>query len=201
MANTNAPFGLRYIGMAGGASANSANKTLKNGILSTNTTAIFTGDLLTMQDTGYLRQWLPATSIGSDLWGVFAGCKYASASLSEKRFRKLWPGSDAIAGTIDADFIPADPMSEFVIQTDATGITLAAIGEVADIAVGSGNTTLGFSGAYLDTTKINTTAANASLRIVDLWANRAAAGSPGTEAGAYNWAVVRLNVMTNAQGA
>lgn len=201
MANTDAPFGLRYIGMAGGASPNSSLRSLTNGILYTNTTPIYKGDILTMQDTGYLRQWLPATSIAADLWGIFAGCEFAMSTPPEKRFFPYWPGANAREGTVKASFYPVDPMAEYVIQTDSTGITVAALGEVADIAVGTGNASSGLSGAYLDVSKINTTAANASLRIVDLWANRAPAGSPGTEAGAYNWAVVRLNTMTEAQGA
>lgn len=198
MANTNAPFGLRFIGMAGGAVPSAANRTLKNGILSTNTTGIYTGDIVVGQADGYLRQWLPDTSSSKDMAGVFAGCEYASASLGEKRFRKLWPGSDAVSGTVDAFFIPADPMAEFVIQTDATGITQADIGAITDILLGTPSTTSGFSGAYLNTTKTGITAANASIKIVDLWSNRAPAGAPGTAAGAYNWAVVRLNVSALA---
>ena len=58
---------------------------------------------------------------------------------------------------------------------------------------------------YLDTGTLNTTA-TLPLRIVDLWANwtsgnnpeGAGGGSspmPGTQAGAYNWAVVAINTQ------
>jgi hypothetical protein len=194
MANTNAPFGLRYIGMAGGAAPNAALQTLKNGILSSNTTKIYSGDLIKIVAAGRIEQWA-ATNLAAQLWGVFRGCSFASQARSEKRFSKIWPGADAVAGTVDAQFYPgvgALP-TEFVIQTDATGIDISAIGANADVTVGAGNDASGFSGMVLNATTSIGDQATKPLRIVDLWANRAPAGSPGTEAGAFNWAVVRLN--------
>lgn len=205
MANANAPFGLRYIGLSGGAVSNSALQERRNAILYSNATAIFTGDLVKMQNTGYLAQWTATTAV-SQCWGVFAGCRYYSNSQQTVVPQKYWPGADAASGTVLAQFYPAalSPTPLFVIQTDATGITLADIGANADIAVGTGSTTTGFSGSYLDTGTLNTTA-TLPLRIVDLWANWCSGNNPegastgnslqpGTQAGAYNWAVVALNV-------
>lgn len=204
MANTNQPFGLRFIGLSGGGVSNASNQERRNGILYTNTTAIYTGDLIKMQSTGYLAQWSAGTAV-SQCWGVFAGCRYASNSQQTTVPQKYWPGTDAAAGTVLAQYIPAilSPAPLFVIQTDATGITLADIGANADIVVGTGSATTGFSASYLD---VSTLAATATLplRIVDLWANWSMGGNesagvgstlaPGTQAGAYNWAVVALNV-------
>lgn len=207
MANQNSPFGLRPIGPAGGGPYNANLQERRNGILYSNATAIYTGDLVKMQNTGYMAQWTATTAV-SQCWGVFRGCRYFSNSQQTIVPQKYWPGTDAASGTVLAQFIPAAlaPLQYYVIQTDSTGITLADIGANADIVVGTGSTLTGFSGSYLDTGTLNTTA-TLPLRIIDLWANwvttmagggteGAGAGStlaPGTQAGAYNWAVVAIN--------
>ncbi len=204
MANSNAPYGLRYIGQMGSPPNNAPMMELRNGILSTNTTPIYTGDLIFMSANGYLYQWT-ATTPGYMCWGVFGGCRYSSVSQQTPVPQKFYPGTDAVSGSILAQFVPGalSPAALFVIQTDATGITVAARGANADVIVGTGAN--GFSGAYLDTTTIATNVTR-PLRIIDTWANysmgnspEGAGGSsslaPGTQAGAYNWAVVALNVM------
>ena len=204
MANTNAPYGLRYMGQMGAPPTNSSLFELRNGILSTNTTPIYTGDLIFMSSNGYLYQWT-ATTAAYLCWGVFGGCRYASTSQQTPVPQKYWPGTDAASGSVLAQFVPGalSGAALFVIQTDATGITVADRGMNADIVVGPGAN--GFSGAYLDTTTIATNVTR-PLRIIDTWANysmgnspEGAGGSsslaPGTQAGAYNWAVVALNTM------
>lgn len=205
MANTNSPFGLRFVGMNGGSVTNSSLVEKRNGILSTNATAIYTGDLMRRSSDGYFYQWSAGTAV-SQLWGVFRGCRYASNSQQTVVPQKYWPGTDAASGSVLAQYQPAvlSTPALYVIQTDATGITQADLGLNADIVVGTGSTITGFSGAYLD---VSTLAATATLplRIVDLWANYttgnnpegAGGGStlaPGTQSGAYNWVVVALNV-------
>lgn len=208
MSNSNAPFGLRYIGQMGAPPTSAPNMELRNGILSTNTTPIYTGDLIFMSSNGYLYQWT-ATTAAYLCWGVFAGCRYASTSQQTTVPQKYWPGTDAASGSVLAQFVPGalSTPALFVIQTDATGITVADRGANADIIVGTGAN--GFSGAYLDTTTLATNVTR-PLRIIDTWANfsmgnnpEGAGGSsslaPGTQAGAYNWAVVALNT-TGQQG-
>lgn len=210
MANSNNPYGLRYIGQRGSGPTNSANEERRNGILYTNNTAIYTGDLIRQSANGYLYQWT-ATTPAYLMYGVFAGCRYSSNSQQTVVPQKYWPGTDAAANSVLAQYIPAAlaPSAVFVIQTDATGITVADIGMNCDIAVGTGSAITGFSGSYLDVSTI-TTATTAPLRIIDLWANYSMGNSPegpgssstlaaGTQAGAYNWAVVALNT-TGQQG-
>lgn len=206
MANTNAPFGLRFIGLKGGGVTNSSLETRRNGILYTNSETIFTGDLVRSSANGYIYQWDASTAVSQCL-GVFVGCQYASNSQQTIVSNKYWPGTDAADGTVLAKFVPsqlaATPL--FVIQTDSTGITVADVGANADITVGTGSTTTGMSASVLNTGSLNTTA-TLPLRIVDLWANYSmgnyngsAGGSSslaaGTQAGAYNWAVVAINNM------
>jgi hypothetical protein len=204
MANTNSPFGLRFIGLMGGPPTNAALMERRNGILSTNTTAIYTGDLLMISANGKLYQWT-ATTASYLCYGVFAGCRYASNSQQTIVPQKYWPGTDAASGTVLAQYVPAalSPSPLFVIQTDATGVAEADIGLNFDIAVGTGSAVTGRSGAYLDVSTA-TTATSAPLRLVDLWSNWSMGNSPegsggssslaaGTQSGAYNWAIVSIN--------
>lgn len=204
MANTNAPFGLRFLGLYGSPPTNASIQERRNGILYTNTTAIFTGDLIKQSSDGYLYQWSNGTEV-SQAFGVFAGCRYASNSQQTVVPQKYWPGTDAASGSVLAQYVPGilSPSALFVIQTGSTGITVADIGMNADIVVGTGSTTSGFSGSYLDDANLTTTN-TVPLRIIDLWANYSMGNSPegagssstlapGTQAGPYNWAVVALN--------
>lgn len=207
MSNTNAPFGLRYLGQMGAPPTNAPMMELRNGILSTNTTAIYNQDLIFMSSNGYLYQWT-ATTPAYLCYGVFGGCRYASSSQQTTHPSPYWPGTDAASGSVLAQFVPGalTGAALFVIQTDATGITVADRGANADIIVGTGSTNGNcFSGSYLDTTSIATNVTR-PLRIIDTWANYSMGNSPegagsssslapGTQAGAYNWAVVALNTM------
>jgi len=204
MANANSPFGLKFLGLFGAPPTNSALQEKRNGILSTNSTAFYTGDLILMSSNGYFYQWA-AGQAQYLCYGVFRGCRYASNSQQTVVPQKYWPGTDAASGTVLAQYIPAALTAPplFVIQSDATGLTSGNVGMNADIVVGTGSTTTGFSASYLDTTTI-TTQVTAPLRIVDLYVNWAMGNSPegagssstlvpGVQAGAYNYAVVTIN--------
>lgn len=208
MPNTNSPFGLRFVGYKGSPPTNSAIRERRNGILSTNTTAIYTGDLIKKSADGYLYQWTSG-SASYLVQGVFAGCRYASSSQQTTVPQKYWPGTDAAAGSILAQYEESSlaPSALYVIQTDSTGVALADIGMNFDVVVGTGSTLKGSSGSYLDVASI-TTAVTAPLQLVDLWVNWSMGNSPegagsssslasGTQAGAYNWAVVAINTFGN----
>lgn len=208
MANTFSPFGLKFLGIKGSPPTNSALRERRNGILYTNTTAIYTGDLIKKSADGYLYQWTSGSSAYL-VQGVFRGSRYVSNSQQTPVPQKYWPGTDAASGAVLAQYydtsLAAAPL--FVIQTDSTGVTLADIGMNFDVVVGSGSTLTGFSGSYLDVGSI-TTATTAPLQLVDLWTNWSMGNSlegagtsstlaPGTQAGAYNWAVVAINTFGN----
>ena len=208
MSNTNAPFGLKFLGIKGSPPTNAALRERRNGILYSNTTAIYTGDLIKKSADGYYYQWTSGSSAYL-VQGVFRGCRYASSSQQTTVPQKYWPGTDAASGSVLAQYydtsLAAAPL--FVIQTDATGVSAADIGMNFDVVVGSGSTASGFSGSYLDTSSI-TTATTAPLALVDLWVNWSMGNSPegagssstlapGTQAGAYNWAVVAINTFGN----
>jgi hypothetical protein len=90
----------------------------------------------------------------------------------------------------------SDPNAKFVAQTDATGLTQAEVNSNISYVIGTGNTANGLSGAYLDSTTLNTTSTLA-FRVVGIVTQPP--GGPGTEAGAYNYAIVAFNnVSTKA---
>lgn len=195
MPNTNAPFGLHMLGLNGGAAAPTFSQ-IPAKIASNNTTAIYQGDPVRMLSTGYIAQWTAGTAV-SQLWGVFVGCQYLAAG-GNWRFSPYWPGGgNSGSGDIIAFVTPVilTPAPLFVIQTDATGITQAAVGANADVVIGTGNALTGQSGAYLDVSTLATTA-TLPFRVVSLWSPSVMGTNvgPGTDSGAYNWAVVAANV-------
>lgn len=191
MANTNAPFGLKQLGLNGSPVTNFAVETRKAAVDNDNNTPIFCNDLIKQLDTGYWFQWTNGTAV-SQAVGVMFGCKYFSISQNTIVRQRFWPGADA-AGDVDIFYIPGilSPSAKFVIQSGPAGLTQADIGANFDIVVGSGSTSTGFSGSYLSTAA---TGATLPFKLVDLWANYMGGQvGPGTEAGAYNWGVVALN--------
>jgi len=192
--------------MNGGAVTASSMVERRNGILSTNATAIYTNDMVMRSSNGYIYQWVAGTTARP--LGVFAGCRYVSNSQQTPVPQKYWPGTDAASGSVLAQYYPLmlTAPALYVIQSDATGVTQANLGFNCDIVVGTGSTLNGFSGSYLDTTTISTTN-TLPLTIVDLWTNYTTAGASGgsevagagstfisgTQSGAYNWVVVAIN--------
>ena len=206
MANVNAPFGLLQQQSAAGAPSNF--EMIYRQVAYNDTTKIFTGDPVKALSTGYVAQWSAGTAV-SQMIGIFAGCEYLSTSLGKMTQSQFWPGADVASAaqtTIIAKIIPVNlaTASVFLVQSDSTGIAFADINANVDIAVGTGSTLTGRSGAYLDASTLNTTA-TLPFRIVGLYGGVYGAGgvggfqpgstSPygGSATGAYNWVIVRAN--------
>lgn len=188
MANTNAPFGFRQY--SGTGSAPTYEQVVMY-IAAANTTDIFFGDPVVPLNTGYITQ---ATSNSVQIAGIFVGCKYLSTSQKRTVWSNYWPGADA-TNDIEA-YVVNDPNAKFVAQSDSTGIAFADINANIGFSIGSGNTATGISAAILDTSTLNTTN-TLPFRVVGLVQNPP--GSAGTEAGAYNWAVVAFNNVSTKQ--
>lgn len=188
MANTNAPFGFRqYSGTGSAPTYEQVVMTIASG----NTTAIYFNDPVVPLNTGYIAQ---AASNSVQIAGIFVGCKYLSVSQKRTIWSNYWPGSDA-NGDVEA-YVVNDPNAKFVAQSDATGIAFADINANIGFAIGTGNSATGISGAYLDTSTLNTTN-TLPFRVVGLVKNPP--GSAGTDAGAYNWAIVAFNNVSTKQ--
>lgn len=124
-------------------------------ILSTTAGSIFTGDPVTFDGLGGIKIGVT----GAAVLGVFQGVIYTS-STGEQTYRPYWvggtvlfPNSTAIASVID------DPAVEFNIQAGTSAAPPAAgsiaqtnIGDNVNFLIGTGSTSTGQSGAFLDMT-------------------------------------------------
>ena len=195
MANTFAPQGLQSYGGADGAAPTYPLRTAY--ILYSNTDKIFYGDPVMLNGSGLIEQWDPGTGV-SQLAGIFRGCEYYSLSNKQPIFPNYWGGGDvATNATVKAYIEPINTAVPpyFLVQTansntTAVAVTQTSVGQTADVALGSGNTTSGFSTAYLD---INTfgTEATKPFRIVDIWRG---VGNGSDTSSAYNYVVVQANI-------
>ncbi len=207
MANNNAPFGFSQQQGAVGAPSNF--EMINMPIAYNDSTKIYTGDPVKRLNTGYIAQWTASTAV-SQLAGIFAGCEYLSSSQGKMVSSPYWPGADVAStaqSTIIAKIIPCNLAipPKFLVQSDSTGIAFADIGQNVDVAIGTGSTLTGKSGAYLDAGTLGVTA-TLPFRIVGLYGGAWGAGGVGgiqpgstgpyngSATGAYNWVIVQANV-------
>jgi hypothetical protein len=124
-----------------------------------NATAIFKGDPVKMLSTGFVAQWTAATGV-SQLAGIFWGCEYLSTTRGYV-VSPFWPASGDVLSTniVRAYVYPCDlatPMW-FLVQSDAsTGVVQGNVGNNIDVALGSGSTVTGVSGASINSGTIGT---------------------------------------------
>ncbi len=192
MANVNAPYGFYPLQNVG---SPPMFELAERRIASGNSTKIFTGDPVKRLNTGYITQMANADSVAI-LDGIFWGCRYLSTSLGRVVKSNYWPGADA-TGDVTAYVIPIlhSAPQLFRVQTDSTGVAFADIGGNFDIEVGTGNTATGRSSVVLDASAGASATATVPWRLVDLWGVGGAGNvGPGSESGAYNWAIVAPNV-------
>ncbi len=187
MANTQAAFGFRHIGYLGGGSP---DYQLSTGlILSSNTTKIFRGDpVVRTVSTGKIAQ---ASNNTETIVGIFDGCMYTPTG-GIPQWSPYWPGAASVDAT--AYFIDA-PNALFMAAALNTSIVTANIGENVGYAIGTGNTTNGFSGATIDQSTLNTTN-TLPFRVVapvTTSGNFGQIGNGSDPSTAYGWAVVAFN--------
>lgn len=159
MANVDSPFGLRPVMMMDGTPWN--GQTIECQFRAADTTATFIGDLVALDGTAGTAP-CPTVKQGAasdtQFFGVVTGFEYDPSDLtsiyrkaSTQRKCKVCPATDVI----------------FEIQEDSVGTNASFddIGATADITVGSGSTTTGFSAMELDSSNIGT---GANLQIMGL---------------------------------
>jgi hypothetical protein len=196
MANTNAPFGFsQYFGGSGGVPT--FNQSTRR--IASNAGAIYNGDPVMPvigTATGYIVQGSPGTTV---LAGIFTGCKYLSVSQKRTVWSNYWPGSDA-NGDVEA-YVIDDPNAQFVVMGNSTTfnitgtpgtMTSSPIGQYAQFAIGSGSTSTGLSGAYLNSLGTTVTFPFIVRDLIGLGADYNV--GPGSDpASAYNRVVVGFN--------
>lgn len=186
MANTQAYNGFSQY--SGNGSAPTYEQVVAT-IQSTNTTAIFYGDPVEPNAAGYIIQGTGSASIA----GIFVGCKYLSTSQKRTVWSNYWPGSDN-NGNVEAYYVN-DPNAIWTVSGDSsTSLWVqAAINANCGYAIGTGNTATGVSGAYLDSTTINTTS-TLPFRVLGYVIDPP--GANGTETGAYRRIIVAFNSVS-----
>jgi|WetSurMetagenome_2_1015567.scaffolds.fasta_scaffold52419_3 hypothetical protein len=194
MSNTNAPFGFRHLGWnRGGPSVTGA--TVERKIAAAYGTAICKGDIVQSLGTGYVS--LGTTGLqGSNVAGVFVGCKYLSTSQGKVVYSTYWPtGDHAYDGTAFIVPIAGVPPQLFAVQSLSTPFVFADIGANTEISVGTQSITGGYgkSGMTIDHSVLSATATY-PFRVVDLWSSVAPPGSQGTDdTSSYNIVIVQSN--------
>jgi hypothetical protein len=206
MANVNAPFGFRIIQSGMGAPSNFEN--IQAAILY-NGNAIYHGDPVQMQATGYVLQLGTGVAV-SQLWGILLGAQYLSSSQGKVIQNNYWPGTDVASTGQNSVIGYLAPCSgygapQFIVQSDATGAAFADIGSCSDVVVTQGSTITGISAFALDLTTNHGTTATYPFRIIGLYGGPQGQGGfggiqpsstnpyGGSATGAYNWVVVRAN--------
>lgn len=191
MANTNTPFGFRQY--SGTGSAPTYEQVAVQ--IAYNASPIYFGDPVINDANGYVTVGAAAsTEVTGTVAGIFVGCKYLSVAQKRTVWSNYWPGSDVASGNVVEGYIVNDPNAKWVVQSDSTGLTQAAVNANISYNTGVGNAANGISGAYLGAT-IGTTA-TLPFRVVSLLQSVAL---NGTEAGAYNIAVVAFNSVATKQ--
>lgn len=168
MANTNAPFGFRYVRRIDGSPPNYGTEWRA---MAYNTAAVYTGDVLTSINTGYVG---PATPGTQQIFGIAIEFQWLSISAGTLVTRPYWPGSDSAAGNDVMVSVVTDPLAVFQGQAGPGGgstpiIAFSDIGTNINFNAGAGgNTSSGQSGQYLDQNTINPATTTLPFRIIGL---------------------------------
>lgn len=186
MANTNTPFGFRQYSGTG----SSPTYEQVAGQTAYNASAIYYGDPVQLDTNGLIIVGTGSATIA----GVYSGCQYLSVAQKRVVWSNYWPGSDVASGNVVTSYYVNDPNAKFIAQTDATGLTQAGVGANIGFAIGTPNTMSGISGAYIDVSTLSSSTTTLPFRVVSLVTQPP--GVNGTEAGAYNLAIVAFNSVT-----
>lgn len=165
MATQLAPFGLRPSKSRLGLAPN--YKLTQRRIKSGYATAIGFGDLVALGSSGNAGYVTRYAANGTHVLGVFAGlAPFFDTSLQQIiGGRRNYLGTENPTGDITC-FIIDDPDAVFEIQVSGGPVTIANIGQNADVVVGSPDST-GISGTALDYSTVANTA-TLPLRIMGI---------------------------------
>jgi len=160
-----------------------------------NASAIYFGDpVIINNSTGYIQQATTTaakTGIG-EIAGVFVGCKYLSVSQKRTVWSNFWGGSDVASNQTVEVYYLNDPNARFAVWSDATGISQANVGGTCGFDIGTGNSSNGISGAFINYgTSGPNTDSTGPFRIIGLVGDPP--GTNGTEFGPYAHVVVAFN--------
>jgi hypothetical protein len=161
MANTNSPNGFKVARHGGGGTANRLSRYHIAGAYSSN---IVTGDAVEQTTTS--KNVIRPTAATDRLIGIFDGCFYLDPNQSQPQYNRLWPASQAVvAGSLPDCQVYDDPATLFEVQVSGA-FTLANIGSLADLVIGTANTSIKISADAIDSTTLD--ASGTVFRVDDL---------------------------------
>ena len=138
-----------------------------------------------------LRRLTNSPAGTAQIAGIFVGCKYLSTSQKRTVWSNYWPGSDASAD-VEA-YIVDDPNAQFVVQAGGTAIGLADMGLYIQFNLGTGNSSTGISGAYVESPAVTATLPFRIIGFIE-----SPPGANGTDiTSAYNQIIVGFNNVTS----
>jgi hypothetical protein len=181
-----APYGMVPVNLLGGQVY--AGQTRQIPIGQNETTAIFYGDVVTLNANGNITK--VTTTATATTIGVFLGCTYIDPNTSQPVYKQYYPGAVNVAG-IEA-YVQDDPDQLYKVAVASSGTTIgfltqAAVGKNAALVQNTGSTVTGDSkNAVQNATNTGTTL---PLRVVDVVPETAIAGFPGS----YTEVIVRFN--------
>lgn len=179
MANSFSPFGFRSFGHQDGSAPTMGLQ--KFTILSSYATAIYTGDVVTLSTASGFEGTLAIGAVlnGTDKpAGVFAGCEYYNPQVARQVWSPYFPASVGSSSPC-LGYVISDPEMTFIAQASSgTVVGTSLIGYNIGFTVGSGNTTTGFSGAYLNSSGVGASSSY-PWRVVDSYSNFAPPGVNG----------------------
>jgi len=183
MANKDAPFGLRPVGELGSEIQNGG--TSKYLITSGDGQAIYKGDLVKLEATGYITKTDNSDAVASI--GVFNGCFYNDPTTQKPTWKNYYPGSiTPTVGEIEA-FVYDDPNKLFLIQGNGI-IAQSSVGRNSNIVYAAGSTINGQSKTEMNSTT-ESAGVTGQLRIIRICEDPDNSDIATTDA---NW-IVRIN--------
>lgn len=181
-----APYGMVPVNLLGGQVY--AGQTRELPIGQNETTAIFYGDVVTLNNDGNITK--VTTTATATTIGVFLGCTYVDPNTSQPVYKQYYPGAVNVAGI--SAYVQDDPDQLYKVAVVSAGTTIgyltqAAVGKNVSLVQNTGSTVNGDSkNAVLNTTDTETTL---PIRVVDVVPETAIAGYPGS----YTEVIVRFN--------
>lgn len=163
-------------------------------ILNGDDTDMLQGDLMKMNDLGYVEPSTAAADVA--IVGVFIGCEYTNAS-----GQRVWSNkyTETIARDDTMAFVNVNPFQLYKIAIangDAdTTLDQNAIGGSYDIEYNTGDTTIGLSGMNLDSGVAE--AATAQLRVVAMTNDDGIDYLTQAVASTYSHAIVQIDPDTS----
>lgn len=187
MANSFSPFGFRSFGHQDGSAPTMGLS--KYTIPSSYATAIYTGDTVQLSSVAGLEGTIQAGTSSSthQLLGVFAGCEYYNTNVQRQVWSPYFPGSVGSSSPCNG-YVITDPEMTYLVQASSgTVVGSTLTGWNIGFTVGTGNTTTGFSGSYVNSSQVGASSSY-PWRVVDTYSNFGPPGINGTsttEGGGY----------------